>query len=269
MSLAGDAVNLEHAVEQTVGDGLHWVAQTASDAYSATKSVVPLPEEYKDAAMVGAAVVVGALVARPLLARSFSVAEQTVARAEGVHMVPLTKQNLPEAVAAAKEGFSYGGPFLNPAKDFKASLDPVLNATRLSMDPKVEANARYWLAVDKDGKVLGTTGLYETGKDQAEAAWMGWMSVRPAYRGQGVGKLLVDFSKEQAAADGKQFLRLYTSNARGEAAAQGLYEREGLKVVGSEPHTIPRFLQIIGGEKQPLKILFREVELKPSKLPGS
>jgi len=263
--------NFDHRLGHALSDGVSWVGHAAEDAYKATKSVLPVPDDYKDAAMIGAAaVVVGGLATKAVIARTFAVAvEPAIIRAEGVHMVPLTQENLSGAVTAAKEGFSYGGPFLNPAKDFKASLDPVLNARRLSLDPKVEANARYWCAVDKDGRVLGTTGLYETGKDQAEASWMGWMSVRPAYRGQGIGKMLVDFSKEQAAADGKQFLRLYTSSARGEAAAQGLYEREGLKVVGAEPHTIPRFLQILGGEKQPLKILFRELDLKAPTIPRS
>ncbi|MBS1991338.1 MAG: GNAT family N-acetyltransferase [Cyanobacteria bacterium SZAS LIN-3] len=267
-SSADSIASLEQRAEQSIGEGVNWAVHAAGDAYKATKSLVPLPEEYRDAALVGAALVVGAVAGKPLLSRVLAGSEAAVVKAEGVHIVPLTRENLPRAVAAAKEGFSYGGPFLSPAKDFKASLDPLLNARRLSMDPKVEANARYWLAVDKKGNVLGTTGLYETGKDQAEAAWMGWMSVRPAYRGQGIGKMLVDFSKEQAAADGKQFLRLYTSNARGEAAAQVLYEKEGLRIVGSEPHTIPRFLQILGGEKKPLQIVFREVDLRPRKIPG-
>jgi predicted urease superfamily metal-dependent hydrolase len=78
-----------------------------------------------------------------------------------------------------------------------------------------------------------------------------------------IGKKLVDFSVEQATAEGKQYLRLYTSTARGEAAAQTLYEKEGFKVVGSEPHTIPRVVQRIFGEKKPLEILFRERKLNP------
>lgn len=190
---------------------------------------------------------------------------EKLAGAGEVKIVPLTKENLPGAIAAGKDGFSYGGPFLNPAKDFKASLNPDLNPARVSMDPKVEMNARYWLAVDQKGNVLGTTGLYETGKDQGEAAWLGWMSVRKEARGQGIGQKLVDFSVAQARAEGKQYLRLYTSTAKGEAAAQFLYDKNGFAVVGSEPHTIPRVVQRLFGEKEPLKILFRERELSSGK----
>jgi len=117
-----------------------------------------------------------------------------------------------------------------------------------------EMNARYFLAVDKEGRVLGTTGLYETSKDQGQAMWLGWMSVRPAFRGKGIGQKLLDFSIEEAKTKDVDYLRLFTSTYRGERAAQPLYERAGLKIVGEEKHPLP-----IPG----LKFLFREMPLKP------
>lgn len=211
----------------------------------------------------GAVAVTGlaALGARAYLAKS---AATIALKAEGVTIVPLTRENLPKAIAAAKDGFHYGWPVLNPAKDFKAALDPIKNASRVSLDPKVEMNARYWVAMDNQGRVVGTTGLYETMQDQGKAYWLGWMSVPRAYQGQGIGKKLVDFSVEQAQKDGREYLRLYTSTSHGESAAQLLYERQGFKIMGREPHTLPRIIQKIGGEKEPLEILFRE---KPIKLP--
>lgn len=217
------------------------------------------PVETAGAAL--AATGLAALGAKAYLAKS---AATIALKAEGVTIVPLTKENLPKAIAAAKDGFHYGWPVLNPAKDFRASLDPIKNAARVSFDPKVEMNARYWVAMDNQGRVVGTTGLYETMQDQGKAYWLGWMSVPRAYQGQGIGKKLVDFSVEEAQKDGREYLRLYTSTSRGESAAQMLYERQGFKIMGREPHSLPRIIQKIGGEKEPLEILFRE---KPIKIP--
>lgn len=242
------------------GAAADWAATAASDIYHSARAAMPIKDEYKDMALAGLAIVGGAATAQALLKKSLlSGSIQLAARAEGVKIVPLTADNLPAAVTAAKDGFGYGWPVLNPAKDFKASLNPSLSA-RISTDPKVEMNSRYWIAVDKNNNVLGTTGLYESARDQSEAAWLGWMSVRNAYRGQGIGKMLLEHSTQQAKADGKQYLRLYTSTSKGEAAAQGLYESQGFKLVGREPHSLPRILQRLGGEKD-LEILFREKKL--------
>lgn len=242
----------------------NWAVQKVKETYRSSKELLPMPEQYKDVAMISIGVVAGVAACKPLLSKALANGAEIAARAEGVMIVPLTHENLPAAIKAGKDGFRYGWPILNPAKDFRASLESTKSNLPLSMNPKVESNSKYWLAVDKNGNVLGTTGLYESGKDASEAAWLGWMSVRSAYRGQGIGKLLVEHSIEQAKLDGKQYLRLYTSNARGEHTAQSLYEKHGLKIVGSEPHPIPRVIQRIFGEKKPLQILYRELELKPN-----
>ena len=241
-----------------------WAVQKAKENYRSAKELLPIPEQYKDAAMISIGVVAGITACKPLLSKALAHTTEIAVKAERVSIVPLTPENLPAAISAGKDGFRYGWPILNPAKDFRASLESTKSNLPLSMNPKVESNSRYWLAVDKNGNVLGTTGLYESGKDASEAAWLGWMSVRSAYRGQGIGKLLVEHSIEQAKLDGKQYLRLYTSTARGEKTAQSLYEKHGLKIVGSEPHPIPRTIQRLFGEKKPLQILYRELELKPS-----
>ena len=76
-----------------------------------------------------------------------------------------------------------------------------------------------WVAVDETGAVCGTTGLYTTPQDEHEAAWLSWFCVDPKHRGQGIGKLLIEFSIEEARAANKKFLRLYTSDDENEAAA--------------------------------------------------
>lgn len=179
--------------------------------------------------------------------------------AEGVTIVPLTSENLSRAIAAAKDGFRYGWPVLNPAKDLRASLAPVHSTARPAMDPtQAEMNARYWVAVDSRGHVVGTTGLYETESDRGHAYWLGWMSVPRAYRGQRISTRLLTFSVEQARKEGREYLRLYTSTSRGERIAQILYEQHGFGIVSRKPHGLPRVLQLLNGETRPLEILFRE-----------
>jgi hypothetical protein len=67
MSTSADSLsNLEHRAEQSISDGINWTVHAAGDAYKATKSLVPLPEEYKDVALAGAALVAGAVACKPL-----------------------------------------------------------------------------------------------------------------------------------------------------------------------------------------------------------
>ncbi len=109
----------------------------------------------------------------------------------------------------------------------------------------------YWVGIDeKSQKVIGTTGLYSYKKDEAEAYWLPMFCVDPAFRGQGIGKKLLNFSIDKARADGKKFLRLYTSNDPNEAAAQILYEKSGFVITGEEKV-----------EGTPYKKIYRELRL--------
>jgi len=87
-----------------------------------------------------------------------------------------------------------------------------------------------WVALDDDGRVLGTTGLYRYRKDAHEAVWLSWFCVAPESRRAGVGGQMLDFTIERARATGATFLRLYTSDVSNEAAAQRLYESRGLNI---------------------------------------
>ena len=49
-----------------------------------------------------------------------------------------------------------------------------------------------------------------------------------------MGSRLLDFSIEEAKLTGRKYLRLYTSDRSGEAAAQILYESRGLEVVAKK-----------------------------------
>lgn len=177
-------------------------------------------------------------------------------RLEDIKIVPLSKENLPGAIKAAREGFGYAHGLVNPKRDLMASLK-LDGAASVAAGPRAELNSKYFVATDGKGNVLGTTGLYQTPRDASDSLWVGWMSVRPAFRGKGIGDSLMQFTIDEARKDGAQNLRLYTSTTKGELAAQSLYEKHGLKVVGSEKHDLP-----IPG----LKYLYRELKLKPSEI---
>ena len=109
-----------------------------------------------------------------------------------------------------------------------------------------------WAAINSDGEVCGTTGLYVNKKDEHEAVWLSWFCVDPEQRGYGIGKKLIEFSIEKAKEFDKDFLRLYTSNHSSEAAAQGLYEKYGLAVFKKKKYGNDTYL-------------FRELNLKTSR----
>lgn len=236
-----------------------WCLDVVRQSYTHARNAVPVPEEYKDAAMMAAAVsVVLGLAARRVLLRSTSLAAESRALSAGVPLassrleysiVPLTKENLPGAIKSVNESFCHGWPYLRPAKDLRASLEATGCPRTVASG---ELNARYWVALDRENRVLGTTGLYETTQDAGEAVWVGWLGVGNAYRGHGVGRALLNHTIETARAEGNQCLRLYTSNHRAESAAQFLYESVGLKIYRTEPHALP-----FSG----LRLFYRELRL--------
>ena len=93
----------------------------------------------------------------------------------------------------------------------------------------------FWGAIDQEtGTLVGTTGLYQYTRDATEAVWLAWFCVAPEVRRRGIGSRLLDFSIEEAKRTGLKYLRLYTSDMPGAAAAQILYESRGLEVVAKK-----------------------------------
>ena len=239
-----------------------WCADTARQAYRTARDLMPVREDYKDTVLLTAATVVTAAALaksfRPALANfcerrlGSRISQAGVKTGSSLEytIVPLSQENLPGAIKATSEGFRHGWPFLRPAADLKASLSPSLAG---QVSGSGELNARYWVAIDKQNTVLGTTGLYETTKDAGQASWVGWLTVRDAYRGHGIGKALLNHTADTARAEGKDYLRLYTSTHRAEKVAQSLYESIGMKVVATERHPLP-----VSG----LKIMIRELPLQ-------
>jgi ribosomal protein S18 acetylase RimI-like enzyme len=98
----------------------------------------------------------------------------------------------------------------------------------------VSSLSNFWVALDSEKNVLGTTGIYTYSKDENEAVWLAWFCVDPEQRGKGIGKLLIEYSINKAKKLNKKYFRLYTSTDPNEAAAQNLYEKYGFKIVKEE-----------------------------------
>ncbi|MBY0548579.1 MAG: GNAT family N-acetyltransferase [Candidatus Obscuribacterales bacterium] len=234
-----------------------WFQEVLRETHARVRDCVPGPAEYKDVALVVAAGTLAAGVAcRALMLRGATVLEQRglsapIAASSRLEysIVPLSRENLAGAIQTVNESFRHGWPYLRPGRDLRASLEATGCPRTVASG---ELNAKYWVAVDKQNRVLGTTGIYEMAEDAAEAGWVGWLGVGNAYRGHGVGRALINHTIEAARAEGKDFLRLYTSNHRAEVAAQSLYDSVGLKIYRTEPHFIP-----FSG----LKIHYRELKL--------
>jgi len=144
---------------------------------------------------------------------------------------PLSKKTLESAERLARAVF----PEQLPDEDTDFWLPASLDGSYRKASPWPDCIwVKYWVAVEK-GKVIGITGLYKTKKDWREAYWLSWFMVDPEYRGRGIGSRLVDMMIMKARADGKKFLRLYTSPLDPvQRAAQKLYAKKGFHKTGSE-----------------------------------
>lgn len=168
-----------------------------------------------------------------------------------MHIEPLSHETLDDAINLVNKVFPHQRLFERASIGFRGSLAKNSWLYRILFYLAGIAEANYWIAIDDDSKkVIGTTGLYSTRKDEGEAYWLGWTCVEPACRGQGIGSKLVDFAIEKARGAGKKFLRLYTSTNPSQATAQILYEKRGFRITGEE--------KLRGTE---FKILYRELEL--------
>ena len=98
----------------------------------------------------------------------------------------------------------------------------------------VSSLSNFWVAIDENNNVVGTTGIYTYVKDENEAIWLAWFCVAPEQRGKGIGKQLMEHSINMAKGFNKKYFRLYTSSDPNEAAAQNLYEKYGFKVIKKE-----------------------------------
>ncbi|WP_026732617.1 GNAT family N-acetyltransferase [Fischerella sp. PCC 9605] len=146
---------------------------------------------------------------------------------------PLSPQTLDEAINLVDIVFPYQS-ILEKAS-LRASLFQDNWLYKIGFFWAGVSQLKYWVAIDENSnKVIGITGLYCYKRDEAEANWLGWLCVDPLFRGQGIGKKLLEFAINKTKATGKKFLRLYTSTDPNEATAQTLYEKYGFHIIREE-----------------------------------
>jgi ribosomal protein S18 acetylase RimI-like enzyme len=138
-----------------------------------------------------------------------------------------------------------------PGVAFEASLDQD-KFEKLNKESRNKIRSlEYFVAVDDNNSVIGTTGLYALEKDKQDAYWLGWYCVDMKFRGKGIGSKLLDYTIELAKERGKKFLRLYTSTSPEEKAAQLIYESRGFKIIHTEKDKNSEY-----------ETIYKELELK-------
>lgn len=87
-------------------------------------------------------------------------------------VVPLTEELLSDAISLIDDVF----PYEQDQKLARITLKESLAG--------INSKKHYWIALGKDRKTLGITGLYIDHKDQynSDTVWLGWFGVNPECR---------------------------------------------------------------------------------------
>lgn len=141
---------------------------------------------------------------------------------------PLSQENFDEAVKLANSVFSYKKSL--PENAFIASINEEKFKELKKTGEIFGKNLEYFVVKNEGGKIIGTTGFYNKDDDDSDVIWLGWYCVNPAFRGQGFGQEILDWTIEEARRRGKKYLRLYTSTRPEEKAANLMYEKNGFKI---------------------------------------
>jgi GNAT superfamily N-acetyltransferase len=88
-------------------------------------------------------------------------------------------------------------------------------------------SVRCWTAMGQ-GSVEGMAMLYGY-RAQMDEAWLAWYGLCPSARGRGAGSILLDGIISKAREEGRQVLRLWTTDESEYEAAVRMYRRRGFR----------------------------------------
>lgn len=149
-----------------------------------------------------------------------------------IKVEPLSRENFDEAVRLANSVFNYEKSL--PENAFMASIDDEKFKELKKTGAVFGKNLEYFVVKNNDGKIIGTTGLYNKEDDAEDVIWLGWYCVDPNFRGQGYGQEILDLTISEARRRGKKYFRLYTSTRPEEKSANLMYEKNGFKLSNDE-----------------------------------
>jgi ribosomal protein S18 acetylase RimI-like enzyme len=88
-----------------------------------------------------------------------------------------------------------------------------------------------------EAQTIGVMGLYQQVDSQNDVAWVGWFGIRPQFRRQGWGKIMIEQLKKYARQFGFQQLWVYTNSPN--LAAVSFYESSGFVKLGVAAEVCP------------------------------
>lgn len=147
--------------------------------------------------------------------------------------VPVTQESFDETLKLLNKVFKTFTEEENPFVWYKVSLDPGKHAD--FMKTKGVRDVRYFSVIDKaNKKVIGATGLYHLLRETPETVWLGFYCLDEKYRGQGIGKKILEWTVDKARNEGNTLLKLYTSPNEELEKAQEIYKKFGFIKTGEE-----------------------------------
>jgi GNAT superfamily N-acetyltransferase len=163
-------------------------------------------------------------------------------------IVNVSIKNLFQFLITVRNVFYYVTPFEGKKYIF-LSIFPIFMQKIFHYFSSVDY-AKYYILVDSQNKIIGTTGLYHIKKDPRDILWLGWFCVMPEKRKLGFGKELIEFTITEAVRYNANKIKLFTSDHKEEQNAQYFYEKYEFFVVGYEK------------QKDELTVIYREKNIK-------
>lgn len=147
-------------------------------------------------------------------------------------IAPVSTKTIDNALALLQRIFKTFDEIEDPYFWFKISLAPEKNAQIIH--ERGCRDVRYFVVLNSNDKVIGTTGLYHLNRDPEKTVWLGFYCLEPEYRGKGIGKQVLSWTIEKAQTEGNTIMKLYTSPNEDLTTAQEIYDKFGFITTETE-----------------------------------